>query len=248
MLSQAMADMDAILATLEGSQLQAGLCLYNSQWHQGVIGLLASRIKERFHRPVIAFADASEDAGNSELKGSARSIQGLHIRDVLDTIATRHPGLIQKFGGHAMAAGLSISKDNFETFRRAFEQQVASLLSEDELEEVVETDGSIDPDYMSLETAEIIGSAGPWGQHFPEPVFDNQFELLEWKIVGERHLKMQLRHHQGGNTINAIAFNTVADDLPSFEKIHVAYRLNINEFRNSRSLQLIVDCMSASES
>lgn len=248
MLSQAMEDMDTILATLEGSQLQAGLCLYNSQWHQGVIGLLASRIKERFHRPVIAFADASEDQGNRELKGSARSIQGLHIRDVLDTIATRHPGLIQKFGGHAMAAGLSISKDNFETFKQAFEQEVASLLSEDELEEVVETDGSIDPDYMSLETAEIIGSAGPWGQHFPEPVFDNQFELLEWKIVGERHLKMQLRHHQGGNAINAIAFNTVADDLPSLEKIHVAYRLNINEFRNTRSLQLIVDCMSATES
>ncbi|MGD2160490.1 MAG: single-stranded-DNA-specific exonuclease RecJ, partial [Gammaproteobacteria bacterium] len=238
MLSQALDDMDGILATLEGSQLQAGLCLYNSQWHQGVIGLLASRIKERFHRPVIAFADASEDAGNRELKGSARSIHGLHIRDVLDTIATRHPGLIQKFGGHAMAAGLSINKDNFETFRQAFEQEVASLLSEDELEEVVETDGSIDPDYMSLETAEIIGSAGPWGQHFPEPVFDNQFELLEWKIVGEKHLKMQLRHHQGGNAVNAIAFNTVADDLPSFEKIHVAYRLNINEFRNTRSLQL----------
>ncbi|MGD8583550.1 MAG: single-stranded-DNA-specific exonuclease RecJ, partial [Gammaproteobacteria bacterium] len=247
MLSQALDDMEAILATLEGSQLQAGLCLYNSQWHQGVIGLLASRIKERFHRPVIAFADASEDVGNRELKGSARSIQGLHIRDVLDTIATRHPGLIQKFGGHAMAAGLSVNKDNFETFRQAFEQEVASLLSEDELEEVVETDGSIDPDYMSLETAEIIGSAGPWGQHFPEPVFDNQFELLEWKIVGEKHLKMQLRHHQGGNAVNAIAFNTVADDLPSFEKIHVAYRLNINEFRNTRSLQLIVDCLSAAE-
>jgi single-stranded-DNA-specific exonuclease len=248
MLSQALDDMDAILATLEGSQLQAGLCLYNNQWHQGVIGLLASRIKERFHRPVIAFADASEEAGNSELKGSARSIQGLHIRDVLDSIATRHPGLIQKFGGHAMAAGLSIDKADFETFRQAFEQEVASLLSEDELEEVVETDGSIDPAYMSLETAEIIGSAGPWGQHFPEPVFDNQFELLEWKIVGEKHLKMQLRHHQGGNAVNAIAFNTVADDLPSFENIHVAYRLNINEFRNTRSLQLIVDCMNAAES
>jgi single-stranded-DNA-specific exonuclease len=167
---------------------------------------------------------------------------------VLDTIATRHPGLIQKFGGHAMAAGLSISKDSFETFKQAFEQEVASLLSADALEEVVETDGSIEPDYMSLETAEIISSAGPWGQHFPEPVFDNRFELLEWKIVGDKHLKMQLRHDEGGNTVNAIAFNTVADDLPSFEKIHVAYRLNVNEFRNTRSLQLIVDCMSAAES
>jgi single-stranded-DNA-specific exonuclease len=247
MLSQALDDMESLLSTLEGSRLQAGLCLYNSEWHQGVIGLLASRIKERFHRPVIAFADASEDAGNDEIKGSARSIQGLHIRDVLDTIAGKHPGLIQKFGGHAMAAGLSIHKDRFGAFKQAFEQEVASLLSQDQLEEVVETDGSIEPDYMSLETAEIIGSAGPWGQHFPEPVFDNQFELLEWKIVGEKHLKMQLRHNKGGNAVNAIAFNTVADDLPSFEKIHVAYRLNVNEFRNTRSLQLIVDCMSASE-
>jgi single-stranded-DNA-specific exonuclease len=248
MLGQALEDMDKILATLEGGQLQAGLCLYNSHWHQGVIGLLASRIKERFHRPVIAFADASDIEGNNELKGSARSIPGLHIRDVLDTIATRHPGLVQKFGGHAMAAGLSISKDNFERFRQAFEQEVASLLSEDELDEVVETDGSIDPHYMSVETAEIIGSAGPWGQQFPEPVFDNQFELLEWKIVGEKHLKMQLRHNKGGKTVNAIAFNTIADDLPSLEKIHIAYRLNINEFRNTRSLQLIVDCMSVAES
>jgi single-stranded-DNA-specific exonuclease len=248
MLSQALEAMDTILASLEGEQLQAGLCLYNSNWHQGVIGLLASRIKERFHRPVIAFANANEDGGNNEIKGSARSIQGLHIRDVLDNIATRHPGLIQKFGGHAMAAGLSISKDNFEAFKQAFEQEVAALLSADELEEIVETDGSIDPGHMSLETAEIIGSAGPWGQHFPEPVFDNQFELLEWKIVGEKHLKMQLKHDEGGKPVNAIAFNTLAEDLPSLEKIHVAYRLNVNEFRNNRSLQLIIDCMSLPES
>ncbi len=245
MLSQALEDMDALLATLETDQLHAGLCLYNNEWHQGVIGLLASRIKERFHRPVVAFADANDDAGSDEIKGSARSIQGLHIRDVLDSIATRHPGLIQKFGGHAMAAGLSLSKDNFEAFKRAFEQEVESLLSEDALEEVVETDGSIEPDLMSLETAEVIVSAGPWGQQFPEPVFDNQFEIVNWKIVGEKHLKMQLRHDAGGNTVDAIAFNTVADDLPSFEKIHLAYRMNVNEFRNVRNLQLIVDCMDA---
>jgi len=155
--------------------------------------------------------------------------------------------LIQKFGGHAMAAGLSISKDNFEAFKQAFEQEVASILSEDELEEVVETDGSIEPDHMSLETAELIESAGPWGQQFPEPVFDNQFEILNWKIVGDKHLKMQLRHNAGNKPVDAIAFNTVAEDLPSFDKIHLAYRMNVNEFRNNRSLQLIVDCMSASE-
>ena len=247
MLTEALADMEALLKTLNNEQLQAGLCLYNSDWHQGVIGLLASRIKERFHRPVVAFADANDDAASQEIKGSARSIRGLHIRDVLDAIASRHPGLIQKFGGHAMAAGLSISKDKFEAFKQAFEHEVDLLLSADELEEVVETDGSIEPDQMSLETAQVIESAGPWGQHFPEPVFDNQFEILEWKIVGDKHLKMQLRYDQGSKTVDAIAFNTIADDLPSFEKIHVAYRMNVNEFRNIRSLQLIVDCMSAAE-
>ena len=246
MLNEALVEMNALLETLDDEQLQAGLCLYNGDWHQGVIGLLASRIKERYHRPVIAFANANDDPDNDEIKGSARSIQGLHIRDVLDSIASRHPGLIKKFGGHAMAAGLSISRDNFEAFRQAFEQEVAALLSADELEEVVETDGGIEPDYMSLETAQWIEASGPWGQHFPEPVFDDQFEIIDWKIVGEKHLKMQLRY-TGSKTIDAIAFNTVAEDLPSFEKIHAAYRMNVNEFRNVRNLQLIVDCMSASE-
>ena len=244
MLEQALDDMRSLLATLEADQLHAGLCLYNGGWHQGVIGLLASRIKERFHRPVIAFANANDDPGSDEIKGSARSIQGLHIRDVLDTIATRHPGLIRKFGGHAMAAGLSISRDDFEAFKQAFEQEVASLLSEDALEEVVESDGSIEPALMSLETAQVIEAAGPWGQQFPEPVFDNQFEIVDWRIVGEKHLKMQLRHDQGGVMVDAIAFNTVADDLPSFERIHLAYRMNVNEFRNVRNLQLIVDCIN----
>ena len=247
MLGQALEEMEVLLQSLEGAQLHAGLCLYNPHWHQGVIGLLASRIKDRFHRPVVAFANANDDAGSSELKGSARSIRGLHIRDVLDSIATRHPGLILKFGGHAMAAGLSIERDRFEAFRQAFEQEVDSLLSADALEEVVETDGSIGPEQMSLETAELIESAGPWGQQFPEPVFDNCFRIVDWKIVGEKHLKMQLLHDEGDKTIDAIAFNTLVDDLPSLQKIHVAYRMNVNEFRNNRNLQLIVDCMSADE-
>jgi single-stranded-DNA-specific exonuclease len=165
---------------------------------------------------------------------------------VLDTIASRHPGLIQKFGGHAMAAGLSIRKHDFDTFKQAFEQEVASLLSTDELEEVVETDGGIEAEQLSLETAHVIETAGPWGQHFPEPVFDNQFEVLNWKVVGEKHLKMQLRLNQADKKVDAIAFNTLADDLPATERIHVAYRMNVNEFRNNRSLQLIVDCINES--
>ena len=248
MLTEALADMEALLISLNTDQLQAGVCLYNGDWHQGVIGLLASRIKERYHRPVIAFANANDDSDSDEIKGSARSIRGLHIRDVLDTIASRHPGLIKKFGGHAMAAGLSIRKRDFETFKQAFEQQVAALLSEDELEEVVETDGGIEAEQLSLETAHVIETAGPWGQHFPEPVFDNQFEVINWKVVGDKHLKMQLRLNQADKAVDAIAFNTLADDLPSTERIHVAYRMNVNEFRNNRSLQLIVDCINASAS
>jgi single-stranded-DNA-specific exonuclease len=246
MLTEALADMEALLVTLNTEQLQAGVCLYSGDWHQGVIGLLASRIKERYHRPVIAFANANDDSDSDEIKGSARSIRGLHIRDVLDTIASRHPGLIKKFGGHAMAAGLSIRRRDFETFKQAFEQEVATLLSADELEEVVETDGGIEAEQLSLETAHVIETAGPWGQHFPEPVFDNQFEVLNWKVVGDKHLKMRLRLNQADKTVDAIAFNTLAEDLPSTEQIHVAYRMNVNEFRNNRSLQLIVDCINAS--
>ena len=247
MLTEALADMDALLATLNTDRLQAGLCLYNSAWHQGVIGLLAARIKERFHRPVIAFANANDEPASTEIKGSARSIPGLHIRDVLDAIATRHPGLIQKFGGHAMAAGLSISRKDFEAFRRAFEQEVEAQLSADALEEVVETDGSVDPQDMSLETAQVIQAAGPWGQHFPEPMFDNEFEIVDWKVVGDKHLKMQLKLEQGDKVVDAIAFNTAADDLPAADSVQIAYRMNVNDFRNNRSLQLIVDCLSAAE-
>ncbi len=247
MLQQAMDDMNNMLETMQTEQIHAGLCLYDPGWHQGVIGLLASRVKERFHRPVVAFADASDDADNTEIKGSARSIKGLHIRDVLDTIATRHPSLINKFGGHAMAAGLSIHKENFAAFKQAFEDEVGACLSDDELEEVVETDGSIEPEEMTLETAAELEKGGPWGQHFPEPLFDNTFEILNWKIVGEKHLKLQLRHAGGEGVVDAIAFNTLSDDLPSLDKVHAAYRMSINEFRNNRSLQLIVDCVRPTE-
>ena len=242
MLQQALESFEQVLEEFgEGSGRQpvkAGLCLFDRQWHQGVIGLLAARIKERFHRPVIAFADA----GDGELKGSARSIPGLHIRDTLDAIATRHPGLISKFGGHAMAAGLSLRQECYEDFRLAFEREVAASLSEGELQEVLETDGNVRPDEMSIETAEIIKSAGPWGQHFPEPMFDDDFEILNWKIVGEKHIKMQLRQ-PGGAPVDAIAFNTLAEDLPATDTVRAAYRMDVNAFRNRRSLQLIVACI-----
>jgi single-stranded-DNA-specific exonuclease len=188
---------------------------------------------------VIAFADA----GDGELKGSARSIPGLHIRDTLDAVATKHPGLITKFGGHAMAAGLSLRQEHYDDFRLAFELEVAASLSEDELREVLESDGAVPPDEMRIETAEIIKAAGPWGQHFPEPVFDDDFEILSWKIVGEKHLKMQLRQ-PGGAPVDAIAFNTLVEDLPATGNVRAVYRMDVNAFRNRRSLQLIVAYIS----
>jgi len=239
MLQQALDGFEHIIEQFSGGSdqqaVKPGLCLFDSQWHQGVIGLLAARIKERFHRPVVAFADA----GDGELKGSARSIPGLHIRDTLDAIATKHPGLITRFGGHAMAAGLSLRQERYDDFRCAFEREVAASLSEDELREVLETDGAVPPGEMSIDTAEIIRSAGPWGQHFPEPMFDDDFEILSWKIVGEKHLKMQLRQ-PGGEPVDAIAFNTLAGDLPATDHVRAAYRMDVNAFRNRRSLQLII--------
>ena len=243
MLQQALDSFEHLLEAFgDGSDQQAikpGLCLFDAQWHQGVIGLLAARIKERFHRPVIAFADA----GDGELKGSARSIPGLHIRDTLDAVATKHPGLITKFGGHAMAAGLSLRQERYDEFRCAFEREVAASLSEDELQEVLESDGAVPPDEMRIETAELIKAAGPWGQHFPEPVFDDDFEILSWKIVGEKHLKMQLRQ-PGGAPVDAIAFNTLVEDLPATGNVRAVYRMDVNAFRNRRSLQLIVAYIS----
>lgn len=235
---------DQAMVMLEGLHLEedqvlpSGLCLYQSDWHQGVIGILASRIKDRFHRPVIAFAEADED----NLKGSARSVQGFHIRDGLDAIATRHPELIQKFGGHAMAAGLSIRKEHFDVFSTAFDEEVKRHLSLDDLRGRVLTDGELDCDDFSLDVAETLRQGGPWGQAFPEPVFEGRFELLDRRIVGERHLKMQLKPLGGVFPINAIAFNSDDHDWPlQVREVLLAYKLDVNEFRGSRDVQLLVD-------
>ena len=205
------------------------LALYDEQWHQGVVGLLASRIKEKYHRPVIAFADA----GDGELKGSGRSIPGLHMRDVLD--------LIEKFGGHAMAAGLSIKQKNLTRFQQAFIKQVGAVLRPEDLNNINETDGPVNEAYMTIEATEIFKYASPWGQLFPEPVFDDVFKVLNWRIVGEKHLKLDLLKRDSGVCYPAIAFNKTDDDLPAGdEDIHIVYRLDVNEFRGKRSLQLIV--------
>ncbi|MCK4674848.1 MAG: single-stranded-DNA-specific exonuclease RecJ [Gammaproteobacteria bacterium] len=218
------------------------LALYDDQWHQGVVGLLASRIKEKYHRPVIAFADA----GNGELKGSGRSISGLHMRDVLDAISKQHENLIDKFGGHAMAAGLTIKQDKFSLFQQAFSKQVSAVLRAEDLNNINETDGPVIEEYMTIEASEIFKYASPWGQLFPEPVFDDVFKILNWRIVGQKHLKLDLVKQESGACYSAIAFNKTDEDLPEGEKnIHIVYRLDVNEFRGNRNLQLIVQHIEA---
>ena len=237
MLEQAMAELDKTINAVQQEDLPSALVLFNDEWHQGVIGILASRIKERFNRPVIAFA-----ADDKQIKGSARSIKGLHIRDALDLIDKKTPGLITKFGGHAMAAGLTIDVENFQTFKQAFEDLANELLSEDDLQGVVYTDGELTTTDFNLSLAEKIRYAGPWGQHFPEPVFDNIFTVDEWRIVGSNHLKLRLQPADSHLLIDAIAFNTTEEQLgQNTDKIRAIYKLDVNEFRNNKSLQLMID-------
>ena len=238
MLEQALGLLDNQLMLLgECEHMPNAMALYDETWHQGVVGLLASRIKEKFHRPVIAFADS----GNGEVKGSGRSIQGLHIRDVLDAVSTKHAGLIDKFGGHAMAAGLTMKKAGLEQFKQAFDEQVTLVLRPEDLTSVNETDGSIDTAQLTMETSEQLKYASPWGQFFPEPAFDDVFKVLNWRIVGEKHLKLDLVKPETGECYAAIAFNKTDVDLPAeSDSIHIVYRLDVNEFRGKRNLQLIV--------
>ena len=219
-------------------QLPMGLCLYNADWHQGVIGILASRIKERFHRPVIAFAPSAR----GEIKGSARSIPGLHIRDTLDAIAARHPQVLQKFGGHAMAAGLSLAESQLPLFEAAFREELKHRLDEEALTGVLESDGALDSADFSLELAELLRSAGPWGQGFPEPLFDGCFTVVSQRVVGEHHLKLSVRPVDGRQALDAIAFNQAAEhQLEKGQRVRLAYRLDSNEYRGLLGLQLMVE-------
>ena len=243
MLGRAYDILNQQISLLDGvDQIPDALALYDEQWHQGVVGLLASRIKEKYHRPVIAFADA----GDGELKGSGRSIPGLHMRDVLDVISKQHAGIIEKFGGHAMAAGLTIRQENFSRFQQAFSTHVSAVLRPEDLNNINESDGPVAEEYMTIEASELFRYASPWGQLFPEPVFDDEFKILNWRIVGEKHLKLELVKEDSGACYSAIAFNKTDDDLPQGdENIHIVYRLDVNEFRGNRSLQLIVQHIEA---
>jgi len=221
-----------------GAQRNA-VCLFDASWHQGIVGLVASRVKDALHRPVIAFAPEAE--GAPVLKGSARSVRGLHVRDALALVDARHPGLISAFGGHAMAAGLTLERSALETFERAFADAVDSLLDGAELAAEVWTDGGLSPADLALETARALEDAGPWGQRFPEPLFDDHFDVLEHRVVGGSHLKMTVRHHGGGAALDAIAFNASPDDLPASRVVRLLYRLGINRWRGAESCQVVVE-------
>ncbi|HZF15613.1 MAG TPA: single-stranded-DNA-specific exonuclease RecJ [Steroidobacteraceae bacterium] len=226
---------------IDDAGLPLGLCLFDEQWHPGVVGLVAARAKERLHRPVIAFAPA--DAG--WLRGSARSVPGVHLRDALDAIAKREPGLLEKFGGHAMAAGLTLQRERLEEFRRCFAEEVCRHLEPEDAEGRVLTDGELEPAEMTLATAQTLRAAGPWGQGFAEPVFDGRFTVLDTRIVGERHLKLRVRPDGDAPVVDGIAFNFLAvdrQDLPMVAgRVQLAYRLDVNEYQGLERLQLVVE-------
>ncbi|QQN34754.1 single-stranded-DNA-specific exonuclease RecJ [Rahnella aceris] len=231
----------ALCDKLESSTdaLPFGLAMYHPEWHQGVVGILASRLKERFNRPVIAFAPAGEGI----LKGSGRSIAGLHMRDALERLDTLNPGLMMKFGGHAMAAGLSLEESKFDEFRDRFAALVGEWLDPSHLEGVVWSDGELSARELTIDTAEMLRDGGPWGQAFPEPTFDGRFRILQQKLLKERHLKLMIEPVGGGPLLDGIAFNIDLTFWPdsSIREVQLAYRLDINEFRGNRSVQLIIE-------
>ncbi len=221
--------------------LPLGLCLFEEDWHQGIVGLVASRVKDRTHRPVIAFARA--DAGT--LKGSARSVPGVHIRDVLDAVASRNPELIQRFGGHAMAAGLTLRAMNLEPFRAAFDSEVRRWMTRDDAQGVVHSDGLLADQDFTLETARLMRESGPWGQAFPEPTFDGRFRVIESQTLGERHLKLKIRPAGTGPVCEAIAFRYFDHDgavpVQPGHEVEIAFRLEVNEYAGNERLQLLVE-------
>ena len=225
-----------------------GVCLFDDSWHQGVVGLVAGRMKDRLHRPVIAFARAEDGS----LRGSARSVSGVNIRDALDSIATAQPGLIDKFGGHAMAAGLTLGEANLPAFKAAFAAEIAARAERETLTGVIYSDGALSAEELCMETALALRGAGPWGQGFPEPVFDGQFRVVDARIVGGKHMKLMLDAQSGGEPIDAIAFGHLSGpcaevSLKSGAMIELAYRLEVNEFRGTERVQLNCQHLKAGE-
>jgi len=230
---------------LDESHCSNGLCLYQAEWHQGIIGLLASRIKDKVYRPVIVFADAEINSDNdlevAELKGSARSISGLHIRDILDQLATENPHLLNKFGGHAMAAGMTIRKSVLEEFSVAFNDAVTIAMLGQLVENIIWSDGELPHHSITLSTARLLREAGPWGQAFDEPVFHGDFKVLSQRVLSDKHLKLELEN-QSGTAFNGIAFFQEQSLLNSqLDNIKLVYRMDVNYFRDQENLQLMIE-------
>ncbi|MEG9489699.1 single-stranded-DNA-specific exonuclease RecJ [Mannheimia indoligenes] len=232
----------AKLPLLAQSEQAHGIVLYQADWHQGVIGILASRIKDQFNRPVIAFAQESEES--EYLKGSARSISSVHMRDLLEYIDMQYPELIERFGGHAMAAGLTIHHSKLELFKQLFDQAINERVEAEQLQGIVYTDGELSADEFTITSAEILHSAGPWGQNFPEPIFEGEFSVLQQKLLAGKHLKLMLQTDRG-QLLDAIWFNVDVRMFPdlSIKKAKIVYKLDINEFRNNKTLQLKIEYM-----
>jgi len=242
MQGEALAQVDALVGRLEG-ELPAGLCLHDAGWHQGVIGLVASRVRERVHRPVIAFAPGEP----GWVKGSARSVPGLHVRDVLDAVAAHHPGLLEKFGGHAMAAGMTLRAERLDEFTAAFAREVARAAGDDMLSGDLHTDGPLEPGEFSVDTAFALRDGGPWGAGFPEPVFDGRFAVIDTRVVGGRHLKLRLRA-PSGEVADAIAFRHLDDPrapaLQPQQLVDLAYRAAVDDYGGARRLQLVTEWLA----
>ena len=237
MQEEALAELEKYLQDTSG-EIPYGICIYDKDWHQGVVGILASKIKEKFNRPVIVFAKENEGV----LKGSARSIAGLHIKDVFDEIATLHPELIITFGGHAMAAGLTIKESEYSNFSNIFNKYANQYISSDRLEDEYLTDGELSDEDFTVPLAQAIQDAGPWGQSFPEPTFAGQFKILDKRVVGENHLKLKLQSRDNSATLDAIAFNmTDTNWPPETQQIVSTYRLGINDFQGSSQIQLFIE-------
>ncbi|HET7203101.1 MAG TPA: DHHA1 domain-containing protein, partial [Steroidobacteraceae bacterium] len=239
---EALSHVDARIGELEG-HVPGGVCVYDSNWHQGVVGLVASRVKERLHRPVIAFAPAE----SGWVKGSARSVPGVHVRDVLDAVATRHPGLLEKFGGHAMAAGLTLREDDLPMFEAAFAGEVERWVDEDTLAGHLHTDGELLPGEFGADTATALRDGGPWGAGFPEPAFDGRFGVIDARVVGGRHLKLRLRA-ASGEVVDAIAFRHLDDprspEVRAQGRVELVYRTAVDEYSGVAKLQLVTEYLT----
>ena len=234
------ADAEMILTQITPAPDEMGIAVYHESFHQGVVGIVAGRLREKFHRPAIVFADASDTS--DELKGSARSIDGLNIRDVLDSIATRLPGMLPKFGGHAMAAGLSIKRVHLARFQKAFDKAVRAAVTQDMLDAVLLTDGSLKQEQLNLQTVATLADAGPWGNGFAEPLFAGEFKLVNQRVVGQDHLKLVLGLND--QLIDAIAFRQKPlDGQP--EHVKVVYKPALNDYADQQTLQLVVEYIEA---